>query len=113
MGLRHSGAAGADVRRRVACVRARPAASSRCRARAELSAQYVVCTLPASTLRDVVFEPALPSAQRDAISHLGYGPATRLLLQFETRFWKQRGRPVAFGSDLPIGAVWDGNEQQQ
>lgn len=81
--------------------------------RAELSAQYVVCTLPASTLRDVVFEPALPSAQRDAISHLGYGPATRLLLQFETRFWKQRGRPVAFGSDLPIGAVWDGNEQQQ
>jgi monoamine oxidase len=81
--------------------------------RAELSAQYVVCTLPTSTLRDVVFEPALPSAQRDAISHLAYGPATRLLLQFETRFWKQRGRPVAFGSDLPVGAVWDGNEQQQ
>jgi monoamine oxidase len=81
--------------------------------RAELSAQYVVSTLPASTLRDVVFEPGLPPAQRAAISHLAYGSATRLLLQFDSRFWKKRGRPIAFGTDLPIGAVWDGNEQQQ
>lgn len=81
--------------------------------RADISAQYAVCTLPASTLRDVVFEPPLPSAQHDAISHLGYGPATRLLLQFEKRFWKKRGRPLAVGTDLAVGAVWDGNEQQQ
>jgi monoamine oxidase len=81
--------------------------------RSELGADYVVCALPASTAREVVFEPALPEPQRDAIAHLRYGCATRLLLQFERRFWRRRARPNAFGSDLPIGAVWDGNEQQR
>ncbi len=81
--------------------------------RAEMLAQYAVCALPASTLRDVVIEPSPPTPQRDAISRLAYGPATRLLLQFDKRFWKRRGQPQAFGTDLSTGAVWDGNEQQQ
>jgi monoamine oxidase len=81
--------------------------------RAELAADYVVSTLPASTLRDVVFDPPLPDAQRDAIAHLRYGPATRLLLQFATRFWARRGQPNAVGTDQPVGAIWDGNEQQK
>jgi monoamine oxidase len=82
--------------------------------RSELSARYFVCALPASTAREVLFEPALPGPQHDAMAHLRYGCATRLLLQFDRRFWKKtRGRPIAFGSDLPTGAVWDGNEQQR
>jgi monoamine oxidase len=81
--------------------------------RSELTADYLVCALPASTAREVVFEPGLPEPQRDAIAHLRMGCATRLLLQFDRRFWKKRGRPIAFGSDLPTGAVWDGNEQQK
>ena len=80
--------------------------------RAELPGDYFVCALPASTAREVIFEPALPEPQHDAMAHLRYGCATRLLLQFERRFWRRRGRPVAFGSDLPTGAIWDGNEQQ-
>src|SRR6185436_8250812 len=28
-------------------------------------------------------------------------------------FWKIVGRPRAFGSPLPFGAVWDGNEEQR
>ena len=82
-------------------------------ARAELDADFVVCALPASTLRDVVFYPALPEPQHQAIASLRYGCATRLLLQFKTRFWRKSGRAMAFGTDLPIGAVWDGNEQQR
>jgi monoamine oxidase len=35
------------------------------------------------------------------------------VLQFTRRFWRHRGRPNAFGTDLPIGAVWDGNEEQK
>lgn len=79
----------------------------------EITAEYLVCALPASTARNVVFEPALPEAQHDAIARLRYGGATRLLLQFERRFWRARGRPAAFGTDLDTGAVWDGNEQQK
>lgn len=78
----------------------------------EIQADYVVLALPASTLRDVVFEPGLPDEQTRAIVRLRYGAATRVLLQFATRFWRRPGQPAAYGSDQPIGAVWDGNEQQ-
>ncbi|HYT67563.1 MAG TPA: NAD(P)/FAD-dependent oxidoreductase [Vicinamibacterales bacterium] len=79
----------------------------------ELTADYFVCALPASTARGVLFEPSLPEPQHDAIAHLRYGCATRLLMQFERRFWRKAGRPIAFGTDLPTGAVWDGNEHQR
>jgi monoamine oxidase len=78
----------------------------------EVDGAFCICALPASTARDVQFDPPLPQSQHDAISRLRYGCATRLLLQFDRRFWKGRGRPVAFGTDLPTGAIWDGNEQQ-
>ncbi len=81
--------------------------------RSEVAADYAVVALPATTVRVVRFDPALPPTQRDAIEHLKYGPATRVLLQFARRFWKRPGRPTAFGSDQATGAVWDGNEQQK
>jgi monoamine oxidase len=78
----------------------------------ELTAHYFVCALPASTARGVLFEPPLPDPQHDAIAHLRYGCATRLLLQFDRRFWRKSGRPMAFGTDLATGAIWDGSEGQ-
>jgi monoamine oxidase len=81
--------------------------------RSERGADYFVCALPAITARDVLFEPALPEPQHDAMAHLRYGCATRLLLQFGRRFWRKRGRPDAFGTDLATGAIWEGNEQQR
>ncbi len=79
---------------------------------ATLTTDFAVLALPATTLREVALDAGLPDVQREAIGRLRYGPATRLLLQFERRFWRRPGRPNAFGSDQPIGAVWDGNEQQ-
>jgi monoamine oxidase len=78
----------------------------------EITADYAVIALPASTLRDVVFEPHLPHQQALAIARLRYGAATRVLMQFKTRFWRAPGAPSAYGTDQPTGAVWDGNEQQ-
>lgn len=80
--------------------------------RSEARGNFFVCAAPAVTAREIQFDPPLPEPQHDAIAHLRYGCATRLLLQFERRFWRRRGRPNAFGSDLPVGAIWDGNEQQ-
>ena len=82
-------------------------------ARRELHADYCVLAIPAATLRDVRFEPALPEDQQRAIATLRYGPATRLVLQFDKRFWKAGRNPQGFGTDLPLGAIWDGNEQQR
>ena len=78
----------------------------------EILGDYLVAALPASTLRDVLFQPPLPVEQARAIASLRYGSATRVLLQFATRFWRRPGMPSAYGSDQPTGAVWDGNEEQ-
>jgi monoamine oxidase len=80
---------------------------------AVLAADYAVVAVPASTARDIVFDPPLPERQADAVRHLKYGRATRLLVQFERRFWSKRGQPNAFGSGQPFGALWDGNEHQK
>lgn len=80
---------------------------------AEIRADCLISTLPASTLRDIPFDPPLPELQQQAIHRLRYGAATRVLLQFSRRFWRRRGRPNAFGSDRSHGAIWEGNEEQR
>jgi monoamine oxidase len=80
---------------------------------ATIEADYAIVTLPPAPLRQVAFDPPLPQAQADAIGAVRTGHATRVLLQFESRFWKRRRQPSLFGSDLATGAVWDGNEDQR
>ena len=78
----------------------------------ELRADFCIATIPATTLRSVRFDPPLPAEQHRAIADLTYGPATKVLLQFERPFWRRKDRPRAFGTDLPTGAVWDASEDQ-
>lgn len=78
-----------------------------------LRADYMICTLPAAALRAVRIDPPLPSTQMAAIEHLKYGPATRTVIQFEQAPWRKLGKPRAYGTDLPIGAIWDGSEDQK
>jgi monoamine oxidase len=77
-----------------------------------LRCDYLIFAVPATKLRMLEIHPTLPDEQAAAISTLSYGPVTKTLLQFDRRFWKTRNRPLAYGTNLPIGAFWDGNEQQ-
>lgn len=79
----------------------------------EITADFAVLAVPATTLRHVRFSPRLPERQWTAITRLKYGPATRVLLQFERPFWRRTRRHRAFGTPLPIGAVWDASEDQR
>jgi monoamine oxidase len=81
--------------------------------RSRLEADLLILALPATTLREVDFSPPLPADQRRAIASLRYGRATKTLLQFKRRFWRRRGRPLAYGTDLPIGALWEGSDRQK
>jgi monoamine oxidase len=80
---------------------------------AQVKADYVLLTAPATLLRRIPITPALPAQQHEAIAKLKYGRGTRTLLQFSRRFWRVPGQPRAFGSPLPIGALWDGGEEQR
>lgn len=80
---------------------------------AHLTRDYVVFALPAALLRRIPINPALPAQQHEAITRLKYGRSTKTLLQFSRRFWRAPGRRRAFGSPLPFGALWEGNEEQR
>ena len=82
-------------------------------ARREIAADFALVAVPASTARDIQFAPALPVPQHDAIATLKYGPATRVLLQFATPFWRRTHEHRAFGTPEPIGSVWDASEHQR
>lgn len=79
----------------------------------QATVDYVVFAVPATLLRRIPITPALPAQQHEAIAKLKYGRATKTLLQFSRRFWRVPGRPRAFGSALPFGALWDGAEEQR
>lgn len=69
----------------------------------DFSADCAVVTLPFSVLRNVEFSPRLSHCKRRAIRELNYDPATKILLEFKSRFWERDGI-VGGGSitDLPI-----------
>ncbi|HEY8517326.1 MAG TPA: NAD(P)/FAD-dependent oxidoreductase [Candidatus Binatia bacterium] len=81
--------------------------------RETLHADWCVVALPTSTLREVSLSPALPASQHEAIARLRYGAMAKANVQLERAFWRVRGRPRAYGSDMPHGAVWDANEEQR
>ena len=74
---------------------------------------YLVCALPATTVRHLAFEPGLPELQRQATARIKYGAATKTALQFNRPVWRVPGRPRAFGTPFSIGAVWDASEEQR
>ena len=80
--------------------------------RFERRADYVVMTAPPPLVLECTFDPPLPAPQRCALTSLPMGPATKLSLRFARPWWRTGARPRAFGSDLPIGAVWEAAEDQ-
>src|SRR5439155_23291670 len=40
------------------------------------------------------------------------GVGIKTLLRFRSPWWRRRGYPLAYGSTLPSGAVWDAAEDQ-
>lgn len=81
--------------------------------RSTARADYLVAAVPAPLLLEWSMTPGLPDLQRRAFESLVYGPATKAVLRFSSRWWRRRGRPRAFGSNLPIGAVWESAEDQR
>lgn len=76
-------------------------------------ADYLVLAVPATIVRSMRFDPPLPSSQDQAFSALAYGSATKTLLQFKRRFWRGRHHRYAYATDLPLGTIWDANEEQR
>ncbi len=68
-------------------------------------ADRVICTLPATIVRELAFAPELPAAQRRAVSELEYMSVTRTFLQVRRAFWFDEGVRGRASTDLPIGQI--------
>ncbi|HUG06682.1 MAG TPA: NAD(P)/FAD-dependent oxidoreductase [Candidatus Limnocylindria bacterium] len=66
----------------------------------------VVCTIPATVLRGIRIEPALPPDQRNAIAELPYAHITRTYVQVQRGFWFDEGVTGSALTDRPAGAVF-------
>ena len=78
-----------------------------------IAADYCIVAIPPPLVGELGITPSLPPPQAEAIRTLEMGAATKLLLQFSAPFWRRRALASLYGSNQPVGAVWDGNEQQR
>ena len=76
------------------------------RGRDYFGAHVVLCT-PPPTLRAVDFDPALPAAVAAAIAGLDLGPATKVVTQFRSPFWRDRGESGYSLCELTYRTTWD------
>ena len=74
---------------------------------AALKGDYLVVAAPAPIVRDLEFAPPLPPLHRQALKTLRPGPATKAHLLFDRAWWRQKGQPQAWGSNLDTGAIWE------
>jgi monoamine oxidase len=76
-------------------------------------AEFCVLAAPLPALRDVDLTAArLSPTLRGGIAKLAYGRATKTLLQYRRRFWRQEGFSGDTYSDLPLGATWEATNGQ-
>jgi monoamine oxidase len=78
----------------------------------ELTADYVVLTLPPPLVLDLEHAVPLPERVRHALGTMTMGHGTKTLLRFARPWWRRRARPRAFGTNLPVGAIWESAEEQ-
>jgi monoamine oxidase len=68
---------------------------------------YAIVAAPAPIVRALDFSPAVPASLRRAWQALIAGPATKAHVRFDTHWWRKKGRPQAWGSNLDTGAIWE------
>ncbi|AKL95649.1 monoamine oxidase [Clostridium aceticum] len=70
---------------------------------------FVICTLPFSSLRQVKLEPLFSSNKMQAIRILSYIDAQKTACFLKNRFWEMEPKQIIGGSsstDLPINSIW-------
>ncbi len=75
------------------------------------SFDYIICTIPFSSLRNVSIKPLFSTRKMEAIREVNYVTAQRTLFHCNKRFWEEGGckeRIIGGGSytDLPISTIW-------
>lgn len=68
-------------------------------------ARWLLCTLPASAARTIVFDPVLPLAQQTAIDSISYNRTFQVFFEASEPFWHADGLPAAMWTDTSAGRL--------
>ena len=72
----------------------------------EHTADSVIVTTPLHIIREMTFNPPLPSTIQNAVAGVYYGPSTKIFIQSKTRFWEKQGIVGGFSkTNMPIGQL--------
>lgn len=77
-----------------------------CESGREYRADAVICALPATAVRRIDFEPALPEAVADACARVVYHKVTQAHLLAAGPYWEEAGQPASWWTDGPLGRVF-------
>ncbi len=77
----------------------------RCNDGAIYRGRQVVCSLPPGPLRNVAFDPPLPTNQASALQSLGSQPVTQFYFSHRSSFWEDDGYAPSMYTDGPAGMV--------
>ena len=72
-----------------------------------IETDVIVCTIPFSVLRDVVFSPTLPEAKAKAIRELAYTRITKVFLQATRAEWDKRNLGSSVWTDTPCERIFN------
>lgn len=70
-------------------------------------ARFVICTVPATVLRDIKITPALPPPQAEAVARMPYGQAASVFFAIKEKFWEIDGLASSLWTDGPAGRAFN------
>ncbi len=65
----------------------------------KLRAKYVICTLPASAIRNIILSPKLKGLQLEGVSMLDYTPSTQFHFTIKRNYWEDDLLPPSMWTD--------------
>lgn len=71
-----------------------------------ISSAFVILAVPLTTARLIEFNPPLPDAHRKMVNGLSYGAVTKVLIEYQKRFWEKIGWNGHIATDAPIVLTW-------
>jgi monoamine oxidase len=80
--------------------------------RERISADHIVCTLPASVLRSLEVTPAFSAPKVRAVAALGYTSVLRVFMQFKEKAWTAENLYLLTTTDRPAQWIFDHTAHQ-
>jgi monoamine oxidase len=79
---------------------------------ASISSGYAILAIPLTTARLLQFDPPLPPAHQAMVQGVSYGSVTKVLIQYQRRWWREKRWNGHLMNDDPLACTWEPTGEQ-